>query len=1018
MSTGESTCLFSEDSMSRRTNDVLIMYTDTYFGRRMLKQFQNRKDRAGMRYRVYACMWNEDSVEDFPDRCSRLSLQPLLPPCAPPQNIGRTSSLPSEIVGLTAASVESSPQARGDRNEAPSSHLFTFWRRNVKVLRQAVLAADLIVVELRYAQDVFDVMHLLTTKILRKPKRLVLISSLLTWYATPPLQHIAVDETSVQSDSVDNEEEEEVNVPKEEVSRPMDPDEVEALLGPLEVGEEDNDTSRTEKDGSADELELLTEDQYNRRIPHAKYINWREAERVVASANSEERHLHTCVVFAGLSYGEGEDALQPLFRQVWSRGESGLPIYGAGLQIVPTVHIRDLVTFAWRLLEAEAPPASRYVFAVDNSNVSWRRMVMALNRAFGGEKTFYIPPAQYVLHKNVELFTMNLRVENNTMNEIMKEEDWVAKTGFIDCINKVAYEFIESHGLQPVRVVLLGPPLSGKTFLSQILAERHYHLPTFTIEKVREEYKQHIDMLKKRLELFRTCLYRREKLRREEAKKYAFLRPRKKVEEENKEYEEEREENHNEGKTSPQLDEPLTPNGDLGEECTRVVRCQTNVLEDDIDGAAVSFDLTEEELQEVEALVEEWYQSTERAAQIRDTIAAMERVLSMRVRVLPPSSTELPAMANPKKRKETLKQKRAVKGNKKAAGEGEEQNATLQESAPLQDKALALMMRWRLAQADCCNKGYVLDGFPETVDQARLIFGHAPLDIPDANEDTLISLPSGAGTHGKMVAMHESATMSTNVPPQGVEECDEHRLPDYVFALTAPENYLLDRLNALSRASGEVGSAEEKRLGRFDRALMIYHQQYTDTEYSLPNYFETARTVEKVLTPGGRTPKVVAVDVGDQPLLQPPPPESEFAVREPIPLEKLLCQHIGPSHTLGPSPKEVFEEEVRARKLEEEERQKQMRAITEQYERELRECKLESDKRTVTENVRRAIDMADREALEKRKIPLQMYLNSNIMPLLSRGLMEVCKTRPADPVDFLAGWLVRHNPHDDSCFDL
>ncbi|EAN79320.1 Dpy-30 motif containing protein, putative [Trypanosoma equiperdum] len=1017
MSVEEVSCL-SEDFASRTTTSVLILYADTYFGRRMFQQFYGRKSKTGTCYRINACMWSESSVENFIDYCDTLPFQ-MGHSFRSRQSLPTVIDLGTQAEKANLGSTIDGGATQGPDNADGTSHqLNVFWRRNGPKLHQAVLASDLIVVELRSAQDVFDIVHLLTTKILRKTKRLILVSSLLTWYATPPLQRESVEEVNGETDSVENEEEgEHHEEEQEEVQQPMKPDEVEALLGPLEVAEDDYENSPLEGEAEG-ELELLTEDQYNRRIPHAKYFNWREAERVVASANSDDRHLQTCVVFAGLTYGEGEDVMESFFRQVWSREEHGLPIYGSGSQIVPCVHIRDLVTFAQRLLEAAAPPTSRYVFATDNSNVSWRRMVLALNRAFGGEKTFHVPPSEYLLHKNVELFTMNLRVENSTMNEMMDESDWAARGGFVDSIDKVAHEFIESHNLQPIRILILGPPLSGKTALSGAVAKRHYHVPTFTIEQVREEYKEHIEILKSRLAKFRQCLHEREKTRREEAKKRAFLRPRNKPE-----VKEEEEDDQNAMGETQQQPTASPDSGRQGNmESTRLVDCSTTVAEDDVDGKAVDFSLNEEEMQNVEALVDDWYQGNERAIQIRDTIASMERVLSMRIRVQPPSSNDPLGSSNPKKRKEGTKQKRVAKVvNKKPVAEEEEHNPVQQESAPFQDKALACMVRWRLSRPDCRNQGYVLDGFPETVEQARLVFGQTPLELPENNEDTVISLPSapaGSGGYARTAVVRHSASLSANAPPESTELCDEDRLPDFVFVLTAPDNYLLDRLTAVSKISGETGSTEEKCLRRFEAAMANYQQQYTNAEYTLPNFFETASTVAKVLTPGGRTPTVLAVDVSGQPLLPPPPPESDFAVPEPGQLEKLLCAYVGPSHTLGLSPKQLFDEEIRARNLEMEERKKEMRAITEQYERELRECMMESEQRSVVEDARRAIDLADREALEERKRPLRMYLNHNIIPLLSKGLVEVCKRRPVDPVDFLAEWLMLHNPHDDSCFEL
>lgn len=39
--------------------------------------------------------------------------------------------------------------------------------------------------------------------------------------------------------------------------------------------------------------------------------------------------------------------------------------------------------------------------------------------------------------------------------------------------------------------------------------------------------------------------------------------------------------------------------------------------------------------------------------------------------------------------------------------------------------------------------------------------------------------------------------------------------------------------------------------------------------------------------------------------------------------------------------------------------------------------------------------------LETHSIPLRNYLMRHVMPTLTEGLVEVCKVRPIDPVDYL-----------------
>ncbi|THD22790.1 Nucleoside-diphosphate kinase [Fasciola hepatica] len=51
------------------------------------------------------------------------------------------------------------------------------------------------------------------------------------------------------------------------------------------------------------------------------------------------------------------------------------------------------------------------------------------------------------------------------------------------------------------------------------------------------------------------------------------------------------------------------------------------------------------------------------------------------------------------------------------------------------------------------------------------------------------------------------------------------------------------------------------------------------------------------------------------------------------------------------------------------------------------------------------------------KIAAKDYLARNINPTLLRGLTEVCKQKPKDPVPWLADWLLENNPNRPSISD-
>lgn len=46
------------------------------------------------------------------------------------------------------------------------------------------------------------------------------------------------------------------------------------------------------------------------------------------------------------------------------------------------------------------------------------------------------------------------------------------------------------------------------------------------------------------------------------------------------------------------------------------------------------------------------------------------------------------------------------------------------------------------------------------------------------------------------------------------------------------------------------------------------------------------------------------------------------------------------------------------------------------------------------------------ELLEAQSIPLRNYLMKHVMPTLTQGLIDCCKTRPDDPIDYIVSFLI------------
>jgi len=87
--------------------------------------------------------------------------------------------------------------------------------------------------------------------------------------------------------------------------------------------------------------------------------------------------------------------------------------------------------------------------------------------------------------------------------------------------------------------------------------------------------------------------------------------------------------------------------------------------------------------------------------------------------------------------------------------------------------------------------------------------------------------------------------------------------------------------------------------------------------------------------------------------------------------------------------KELAEKEEHQRKLNEKEGE----------ERKLQEEKAKLKMETIKEEEKKLLDV--------RSQPLRQYLADNVVPILTEGIIQICKEKPEDPVDFLAEFLFK-----------
>ncbi|XP_043226129.1 adenylate kinase 7-like [Amphibalanus amphitrite] len=224
----------------------------------------------------------------------------------------------------------------------------------------------------------------------------------------------------------------------------------------------------------------FTEDDYRRRRPHPHFQEHLNCEKTTfALGKTNKKKFKTYVIAAGATFGKGEDIFHSWMKQAW-HNEKELTIFGRGNNVVPTIHILDLAQVVQCVFDTR--PTTRYILAVDGLSNTQREIVKAISSELStgqvkrADKEDVFLTDLNLLH--ADLVTTDLKMESMFLADNIEERR--SESGFVEGIADVVKEFRTERKLQPMRICILGPPVSGKTFLAEKLCKiyklHHLHL--------------------------------------------------------------------------------------------------------------------------------------------------------------------------------------------------------------------------------------------------------------------------------------------------------------------------------------------------------------------------------------------------------------------------------------------------------------------------------------------------------------------------------------------------------------
>ncbi|XP_050830646.1 adenylate kinase 7 isoform X5 [Serinus canaria] len=254
---------------------------------------------------------------------------------------------------------------------------------------------------------------------------------------------------------------------------------------------------------------------------------------------------------------------------------------------------------------------------------------------------------------------------------------------------------------------------------------------------------------------------------------------------------------------------------------------------------------------------------------------------------------------------------------------------------------LIKIMKDKLMSMPCRNQGYVLDGFPETYEEAMDLFKED--DEAEEEEERAV---------GKMPKFNQII------------------IPEFIFSLIAPDEFLINRI------------------------IQLPETEVAGTHYTEEQFLEILKRFRKI-----NTDDVTVLNYFDE--LEIHPHFIDVAVYEDfenrLTVSKIIKEVGEPrNYGLSDEEKEALERQAAEERLVKETKEKEEQERKEDKERKERMERWEEWNKQQEE-----VKKQEQELLEAQSIPLRNYLMKNVMPTLMQGINECCRIRPDDPVNFL-----------------
>lgn len=280
----------------------------------------------------------------------------------------------------------------------------------------------------------------------------------------------------------------------------------------------------------------------------------------------------------------------------------------------------------------------------------------------------------------------------------------------------------------------------------------------------------------------------------------------------------------------------------------------------------------------------------------------------------------------------------------------------------LEDTLIIKFFKEKLMSKACQNQGFILDGFPKTRDQAQALFEHDGEADEGAEEE-------GGEEDSKELKFNKFIT------------------PEIIIKLDASDDFLCKRIMNLPEKLVQDTHNTEEGLSR----RLVEFRENNNEDNTVLNVFEEDFDLEVIR---------FSSDVIEE--------DKSFLHSKLVDSIKMNTLKEARNYGL------TMEEKAEMKRIEVETKLVKEREAGQEKERlEAEEAAERVKNQTEWNEKLEKIKKEEIEYLETQSVPLRNYLMSHVMPTLTKGLIECCKQKPEDPIDYLAEYLFKNNPQVD-----